>query len=291
MLLGAVEGGGTKFICAVGQGPDDIVDRARIETGEPYDTLKRVVEFFRPHRPTLIGVAMFGPLELRASSSELGCTLATPKPGWNGVPVSRRLATALGCDVRIDTDVNAAALAEARWGAAIGADPVAYVTVGTGIGGGAMVQGRPLHGLLHPEMGHVPVPRLAMADGTPDPYPCSCPFHRWCLEGVASGHALRERLGADPASASDGDPIWELTARYLAHGMASITMVLSPERLVLGGGVMARRGLIERVRVELRSVLGGYLPRPEVGDAIDRWLVPPALPVPGLAGAFALAGA
>lgn len=290
-LLGAIEGGGTKFLCAVGHGPDGWIDRIRIPTSDPDETLGRVVEFLRPHAPAAVGVGMFGPLELRPSVPESGSTLATPKPGWNGVPVRARLADALGCPVHLDLDVNAAALAEARWGAARGADPAVYVTVGTGIGGGAVVHGRPLHGLLHPEMGHVPVPRLALASGELDPMPCVCPFHAWCLEGVAAGWALRHRLGRDPSSAPVDDPIWDLTARYLAHGMAAITLVLSPERLVLGGGVMEHAGLRDRVREHLRTVLGGYVARPEIGDDMERWLVAPALTDPGLVGAFALAGA
>lgn len=290
-MVGAIEGGGTKFLCAVGHGPDDVVDRIRIHTSTPDETLARVVEFLRPHAPSAVGVGMFGPLELRRSDPRYGSTLATPKPHWNDVPVRARLAEALGCEVFLDLDVNAAALAEARWGAARGADPAVYVTVGTGIGGGAVVHGKPLHGLMHPEMGHVPVPRLPLANGELDPMPCACPFHAWCLEGVAAGGALRRRLGRDPASVPADDPVWDLTARYLAHGMAAVTMVLSPERLVLGGGVMEHAGLRDRVREHLRTVLGGYVARPELGDQMEGWLVAPALADPGLAGAFALAGA
>jgi fructokinase len=290
-MLGAVEGGGTKFLCAVGDGADAVVARTRIETTTPEETLGAVVAFLRTHRPSRVGVAMFGPLELRPASPGFGSTLRTPKAGWVDVAVRARLAEALGVEVAIDTDVNAAALAEARWGAATGADPVVYVTVGTGVGGGAVVHGRPLHGLMHPEMGHLPVPRLAWSDGTPDAYEGACPFHGRCLEGVASGAALRARLGGDPAQLSDDDPVWELTAAYLAHGLASVTLVLSPGRIVLGGGVMGRPGLHAKVRKHLRSVMAQYVPRPELGDAMDRWLVAPALTDPGLAGAFALAGA
>jgi fructokinase len=290
-MLAAVEGGGTKFLCAVGTGPHHVVDRIRIDTSTPDETLGRVVDFLRPHAPERIGVAMFGPLELRTTGPRRGATLITPKAGWSSVPVRERLAEALGADVAIDTDVNAAALAEARWGAAQGADPVVYVTVGTGVGGGAVVHGRPLHGLMHPEMGHVPVPRLALADGTPDPFPGACPFHGRCLEGVASGSALQARRGGEGGAHPDGDPVWDLTAAYLAHGLAAVTLILSPERLVLGGGVMAQPGLHGRVRHHLAAVLAGYVPRPEVGEDMDQWLLPPALPDPGLAGAFALAGA
>jgi fructokinase len=289
-VLAAVEGGGTKFLCAVGDGPDRVAHRTRIDTTTPDETLARVVDFLRPHRPTRLGVATFGPLELRASAAGYGSILTTPKPGWTGVPILARLEGALGVEVAIDTDVNAAALAEQRWGAAQGADPVVYVTVGTGVGGGAVVHGRPLHGLLHPEMGHVPVPRLDIG-GRPDPFEGACPFHGRCLEGVASGTALRARVGGDPERLSDDDPVWDLTARYLAHGLAAMALVLAPERLVLGGGVMARPGLHARVQEHLRSVLADYIPRREAGEAMDLWLVAPALPDPGLWGAFALAGA
>lgn len=291
VLLGAVEGGGSKFLCAVGEGPDRVVDRARIETTTPEATLDAVAAFFARHQPRALGVATFGPLELRPDAPGFGATLATPKPGWTGVPVRSRLADALGCPVHIDTDVNAAALAEARWGAAQGSDPVVYVTVGTGVGGGAVVGGRPLHGLMHPEMGHVPVPRLALPDGTPDPFEGACPFHGRCLEGLVSATALRARFGVDPAGVPDDDPRWVIWAGYLGLGLASIALVLSPERLVLGGGVMQRTGRHDRVRDRVRAALAGYVPRPELGEDIDRWLVPPALEDPGLWGAFALAGA
>jgi len=288
-LLGAVEGGGTKFVCAVGRGPDDIVEQVRFETRGPDETLGRAIEFLRPHAPSKIGVAMFGPLELSPDAGEgYGAMLGTPKPGWAGAPVRARLAAALGAPVAIDTDVNAAALGEQRWGAARGADPVVYVTVGTGVGGGVVVHGRPVHGLMHPELGHLPMPRLADASGAPDPFEGACPFHGRCLEGLASGTALAARLG-DPSATPASDPVWELVAGYVAHGLAAAVLLLSPERIVIGGGVMERQPhLLPRVRRRLREVLAGYVARPELDEGLDAYVVPPRFEHAGLAGAFAL---
>src|SRR5262245_12392588 len=201
-LYGAVEGGGTKFLCALATAPDPaaIVEQARFDTRDAETTLAEVAGFFRQRgRLAGLGVAAFGPVELDRASPTYGQILPTPKPGWAGAPILARLCAELGLDRRrgrIETDVNAAALGEQRWGAGQGADPLLYVTVGTGIGGGAIVEGRPLHGLLHPEMGHLPVPPARRPDGELDQTPGhGCPFHPRCWEAMASGIALAHRLG------------------------------------------------------------------------------------------------
>ncbi len=293
-LFGAVEGGGTKFVCAVGRGPDHILARARFETTTPEETLGRVADFLVQGPGsvglTAVGVACFGPLELDPHAAGFGSLLATPKPGWSGAPVAATLQGRLGVPVVIDTDVNGAALAEWRWGAARGCDPALYLTVGTGIGGGAVLNGRPLHGLLHPEMGHVPLPRLAWPDGRPDDFAGVCPFHGACFEGLASGPALQARAGVAPETLDPEHPMWELEAGYLAQALATFLLVLSPQRIVVGGGVLQQGHLLARLRRRLPQVLAGYIARAEVqGDAGGYVVAPHFGQDAGLMGAFALA--
>ncbi|MGH2350576.1 MAG: ROK family protein [Chloroflexota bacterium] len=293
-LYGAVEGGGTKFVCAVGRGPDGILARARFDTTTPEETLGRVGDFLAQAaggaRLAAVGVACFGPLELDERSPQFGAMLATPKAGWNGAPIVRPLRDRLGVPVAIDTDVNGAALAEWRWGAAQGCDPALYLTVGTGIGGGLVVAGRPLHGLLHPEMGHIPLPRLTWPDGRPDDFPGTCPFHGACFEGLASGPALQARLGVPAETLDPEHPIWELEAGYVALALATYVLVLSPQRLVVGGGVFQQRHLLARVHRRLPHVLAGYVKRAAVSEAVAGYVVAPHFGQDaGLRGAFVLA--
>lgn len=289
MALGAIEAGGTKVVCAVRDEDGHERARARVPTTTPEATVAEVARFFGPHRVRAVGLASFGPLELdRRAGQRYGALLATPKPGWSDFALRASLELALGAVVHVETDVNAAALAEHGLGAGRGADPLVYVTVGTGVGGGAVVRGVALHGLVHPEMGHVPMPRLALPDGTLDPFDGACPFHRRCLEGLVSGPAIAQRTGTHAHELGDDDPVWELVAGYLALGMATLTLVLSPERIVMGGGVMRRARLLERVRVALRRSLAGYVPRDVI--ATDDFLVAPALGEDaGLEGAFLIA--
>jgi fructokinase len=290
-LVGGLEAGGTKFVCAVGTGPDDIRAEARFATATPELTIRRAVEFFTEAAArtplAAIGIASFGPLDLDPRSATFGFITTTPKAGWQDVDLVTPLA-ALGTVVAIDTDVNAAALAEHRWGAARGAGSAVYVTVGSGIGGGAVIDGRPVHGLVHPEMGHVRLPH----DRARDPFPGTCPHHGDCWEGLASGPALAARWGQPAETLPDDHPAWELEAHYLALGLANVVLTLSPERVVLGGGVMARRRLYALVRQKLAGLVGGYLRTPMLAARIDDYMVPPALgDRAGVLGALALAGA
>jgi fructokinase len=272
-VVGGIEAGGTKWVCAVGTGPDDLRAATTFPTAGPAETLGRAAEFFEREGPVAaLGVGSFGPLDLAG-----GTIASTPKPGWSGADVAGELRRRLGVPVALDTDVNAAALGEHRWGAARGLDTFAYVTVGTGIGGGLMAGGKLLHGLAHPEVGHVRIPH----DLAADPFPGSCPFHGDCWEGLASGPALEARWGL-PAEELDDEAAWALEARYLALGLVAVIAVLSPRRIVLGGGVLRRAGLLELVRDEVAELLNGYVPAPE--------LVPPALGArAGVLGALALA--
>jgi fructokinase len=253
-VLGGIEAGGTKWVCAAGD------ELARFPTTTPEETLGRAIEFFAGRELEALGVGCFGPVDLAR-----GAIAATPKPGWQGVEVVAPLRAALGVPVAFDTDVNAAALAEHLHAEV---DDLLYVTVGTGIGGGAVVGGRLVHGLSHPELGHMRVPRLPG-----DTFAGSCPFHGDCLEGLASGSALQAR-SAD----ADG----ELEARYLALGLVNAIMALSPQRVVLGGGVMQTAGLLERVRGEVDRLVAGYVATPDI--------VPPSLgDRAGVLGAIELA--
>jgi fructokinase len=272
-VLGGIEAGGTTWVCAVGTGPDDLRAEATIPTTTPDETLARAAEFFEREGPVeALGVGCFGPADLAR-----GAITTTPKPGWAETEVAAPLRERLGVPVAFDTDVNAAALGEHRWGAAQGLDTFAYVTVGTGIGGGGMAGGKLLHGLGHPEMGHVGIPH----DLEADPFPGSCPFHGDCWEGLASAPALEARWRRPPEQLDD-EAAWALEARYLALGLVAVIAVLSPQRIVLGGGVLRREGLFDLVRHEVGDLLNGYVAEPE--------LVPPALGSrAGVLGALALA--
>ena len=289
-LVGGLEAGGTKVICAVGTGPGDVRAEARLPTTTPPHTLRRVAEFFTAQAArtplAALGVASFGPLDLDPCSPTFGCITTTPKPGWTGVDLLRPLRQALGVPVAIDTDVNGAALAEHRWGAGRGVDSLVYVTVGSGIGGGAIVHGRPVHGLVHPEMGHLRVPH----DRALDPFPGVCPHHGDCLEGLASGPALAARWGQPPDALPDDHPAWALEAHYLALGLANVVVVLSPHRIVIGGGVMARPQLYPLIRSTLVALLAGYVQTPALSEGIDDYVAAPALgDRAGALGALALA--
>ena len=276
-MLGGIEAGGTKFVCVVGTGPDDVKDEARFPTTSPGETLDHVVSFFARH-PGLeaLGVGSFGPLDLDPASPTYGHITATPKKGWANVDLRGLLGRALGVAVTLDTDVNAAVLGEHRWGAACGVDDALYLTVGTGIGGGALASGKPVHGLVHPEMGHVRIPR-----DPEDRFPGVCPFHGDCLEGLASGPAIERRWGRRGEELPLDHPAWETLARDLALGIAGVVCTLSPRLIIVGGGG-ARPPLLPRVRAHVERLLNGYVRGPEI--------VAPGLgPRSGVLGALVLA--
>ncbi len=286
-LYGGIEAGGTRWNCAVGDAQSTaLVAAVSFATTSPAETLARAAAFFADEGPiAALGVGCFGPLDPRPGSPTWGRVTTTPKPGWRGVDVAGPLGAALGVPVAFDTDVSAAALGELRWGAGRGLGTLVYMTVGTGIGGGVVTAGRPLCGLLHPEIGHMLVPH----DRDRDPYPGCCPFHGDCLEGLAAGPALRERWGAPGEQLSD-PAVWELEADYLALGLANVVLTVSPERIVLGGGVADAPGLRELVRARLPEVLAGYIDAAELRDGIEDYLVAPDLGKrSGVLGAIELA--
>ncbi|MGE0026081.1 MAG: ROK family protein [Thermoleophilia bacterium] len=289
-MLGGIEAGGTKFVCVVGASPDRIAREARFPTRDPAATIADAVAFFRDaaadgHVIDALGVASFGPVELRPGHPRHGWITTTPKPGWSGTDLVGPLRDALAVPVGFDTDVTGAALGEGRLGAARGLRTFVYVTVGTGIGGGAVVGGVPVHGLPHPEMGHVSVARLPG-----DEFPGICPFHGDCLEGMACGPAMAARWGrpAEELSGADLERAVATEAHYLAAGLRNVVYALAPERIVLGGGVAGLPGLLPALRGRLVDALAGYPGLPE--QAADDFVVPPGLgAAAGAAGALVLA--
>ena len=289
-LFGGIEAGGTKWICAVGTGPEDIRERARIETTTPEVTLRAVLEFFRQTQErhgglTALGIACFGPVDLRQDSPTWGFVTETPKPGWAGTDVAPFLSRELDLPVAFDTDVNGAALGELTWGAGRGLESLVYVTVGTGIGGGLIVGGEPVHGLVHPELGHVFLPRHP-----DDTFAGICPFHGDCLEGLASGPAIEKRWGRPAPELPEDHPAWDMEAFYLGTLAANLTLTVSPQRIIFGGGVNEAPGLLHRARQRLVAALASYVQSPALTDGAETFLVSPELgAAAGICGAFELA--
>jgi fructokinase len=273
MIYGGIEAGGTKWVCAIGTGPNDLQHLTTFPTTTPDETIARAADFFTSNGSVAaVGIGSFGPVDIQPGSPTWGHITTTPKPGWANTDIGSALERALDVPIAVDTDVNAAALGEHRWGAAVGLDTFCYVTVGTGIGGGGMANGRLLHGLLHPELGHMCVPH----DRERDPFEGICPYHGDCLEGLASGEAIRARWGK--AAEENADPrIWELEAEYLGLGLVNVIYTLSPERIVLGGGVMKQPQLLPLVRTRVRALLAGYVDAPQLEGTLDDYLVAPAL--------------
>jgi len=290
-LIGGIEAGGTKFVCILGSGPEDVRAEARFPTTTPEETIRQAVGFFRRQQAehgelAAIGIASFGPLDLDCNSPTYGYITSTPKPGWANTDFAGMIRRALSLPVGFDTDVNAAALGEWCWGAARGLDTFIYLTIGTGIGGGGMVNDRLLHGLLHPEMGHLCIPH----DWGADPFAGSCPFHGDCLEGLASGPAIESRWGQRGETLPSDHPAWELESHYLALGVVNWIYTLSPQKIILGGGVMQQAHLFPLLRREVQTLLKGYLQSPILLERIDDYIVPPALGKrAGVLGALALA--
>ncbi|HEX2052519.1 MAG TPA: ROK family protein [Actinomycetota bacterium] len=280
-FFGGVELGGTKVVCVAGSPPAAIVASDRFPTGPPAETLQRVVARLFEFQEVLggldaIGVASFGPVDLSPSSATYGCLLETPKPGWSGTPILRPLEEAFGVPVVLASDVEGAALSEGLSGAARGLESFVYITVGTGIGAGVVSQSRLLRGLLHPEFGHVAVPRRPGDD-----FPGVCPFHGACLEGMASGPAMAARWGmpAEQLTGPTREAALALEAQYLASGLRSLVYTLAPERIVIGGGVGLTEGLLPLVREALATELAGY-------PGID-WFTNPSFVAPAALGAMA----
>ena len=287
-VLGGVEAGGTKFVCGIGTGPDDL-QTASFPTSTPEITIAGVVDFFTGHasaKVRAIGVGAFGPVDLDSDSPTYGHITSTPKPGWENFDLAGSIRRALNVPVKLDTDVNAALLGEARWGAARGLHEAVYITVGTGIGGGILAHGQVIHGMVHPEIGHLHLPH----DRVRDPFEGICPYHGDCLEGLACGPAMQARWGQPALTLGPDHPAWELEAHYLALAAMNLTVTVSPLRILFGGGVMQQPQLFPLLRSEFARIMNGYIRRPRILDRLDQYLQPPALGGrAGVLGALVLA--
>jgi len=286
VIYGGIEAGGSKWVCATGTGPDDLEQTLTFATTDPEETIARAADFFSGNGAiAAIGIGSFGPIDIDRTSPTWGRITTTPKPGWAYTEVVAALRSALDLPIAFDTDVNAAALGEHRWGAAVGLETFCYITVGTGIGGGGIANGNLMHGLLHPEFGHMRIPH----DRNRDPFDGACPYHGNCFEGLASGDALRARWGRSAEEIAD-ESAWLLEAEYLALGLQNVICTISPQKIILGGGVMKEPALLPHVRSRVQALASGYFDAPELGAAIDEYIVPPALgDRAGVLGALELA--
>lgn len=289
-LYGGIEAGGTKFVCALGAGPDDVVAETTFPTTTPGETLDKAIRFFRERtagkKLLAIGVGSFGPVDPNPRSSTFGYITTTPKPGWANFNIVGELKDALNVPVAFDTDVNAAALGEGLWGAGRSRDPLVYITVGTGIGGGLLCGGVPVHGLLHPEFGHMYLPHDLMAD----PFPGACPFHGDCLEGLAAGPALQKRWGQRGEMLAPDHPAWKLEAHYLALALSNLIFTVAPQIIILGGGVTDQPGLLDMIRGETEELLKAYIRSPWLKPGLEDYIVRPGLGRrAGVLGSIALA--
>ncbi len=290
-LYGGIEAGGTKFICLVGRGPAEIEAEVRIPTTTPAETIECALKFFRPFtrrgRLAALGIGSFGPVDLNPHSETYGYITSTPKNGWAYTDLFGPIRQALEIPVAFDTDVNAAAFGEQYWAEENRSlDPFLYMTVGTGIGVGVLVNGQPVHGLIHPEVGHQFIPH----DRQADPFEGVCPYHGDCLEGLASGPAIARRWGQAPETLPAGHPAWDLEANYIALALANLVACYSPRRIVLGGGVFQHPGLCAAVRSRVQQRLNGYFRSKMILETIDRYIIPPTLcNHSGALGAIALA--
>lgn len=284
MRIGAIEAGGTKIVCGIGNEQGHIEKRISFPTESPDIVFNKIVDFFKNESIDALGVGTFGPIDVNRNSSTYGHITSTPKPGWNNVDVLGRLKAHFNVPIGFDTDVNGAALGEAKWGSAKGLKSCVYYTVGTGVGVGVYVEGNLVHGLLHPEAGHIPVKRHPE-----DSFEGFCPYHKDCLEGVAAGPAIERRYGVKGHELSSDHQAWKIEAYYLGQALISTILLLSPERIILGGGVMHQEQLFPLIREEVVRNLNGYVQHEMILQNIDQYIIPPGLgDNAGLSGAVAL---
>ncbi|MBP3569842.1 MAG: ROK family protein [Lachnospiraceae bacterium] len=271
MLLGALEAGGTKMVCAIGNETGTILDRITLPTETPAITIPRMIDYFKQFKLEALGIGTFGPADLNPASKTYGSITTTPKLAWANYNIRLAFADALQVPVGFDTDVNAAALGEASFGCMQDIDTGIYITIGTGVGVGVMVNRRLLHGMLHPEGGHILLSRHSS-----DTYKGSCLYHDNCLEGLAAGPSFEGRYGKKAMELKDFPEVWELEADYIAQALMNYILILSPERIVLGGGVMHQEQLFPLVRKRTAELLNGYIKTKQM-DNLDTYIVPPSL--------------
>lgn len=271
MKLGALEAGGTKMVCAIGNEQGEIFERISIPTETPEITVPKMIEYFKDKEIEALGIACFGPIDLNRNSETYGYITTTPKLPWVNYDIVGTFKKALGIPVGFDTDVNGSALGEATWGITKGLESSMYITIGTGVGAGVITNGKLLHGMLHPEAGHVLLTKHA-----DDRYEGRCPYHKNCLEGLAAGPAIEARWGKKGVELADKKEVWEMEAYYIGQALVGYILTLSPQRIVLGGGVMHQEHMMPLVREEVKRQLNGYLKTKELDD-MESYIVLPSL--------------
>lgn len=271
MRLGSLEAGGTKMVCAVGNEQGEIFEQISIPTQTPEITMPKIIEYFKEKQIEALGVACFGPIELDKNSPKYGFITSTPKVAWRDTPIVQILQEGLGCPVGFDTDVNGSVLGEATFGQAKGKKNIIYITIGTGIGAGIIVEGNLVHGMLHPEAGHV-----LMRPHQNDSFKGHCVYHQCCFEGMAAGPAIEARWGKKAVELADQLEVWDLEAYYIAQALCGYILTLSPEMIILGGGVMHQEQLFPMIREKVLEMLADYIQTEELAD-MDHYIVPASL--------------
>lgn len=287
LLYGGIEGGGTKFNCAVGDGPHNIVAEARFATATPVETIGQVCDFFAPYVSQLrgIGLGSFGPFDVDLASNTYGYITTTPKPNWSNTNILGMLREKINLPIKADMDVVVAGLGEAKWGASKNDNYSLYLTIGTGIGGGYIMDGKPLRGLFSLEMGHIRITHNRELD----PFRGACPYHGDCFEGLAAGPALEERFGQRGEALPDDHPFWDLETDYIAQALFNYILTLAPQRIIIGGGVMQKDFMFPAVRKKVQEYLNSYINHEIILEHMDEYIVPPMLGHrSGVLGAIAL---
>lgn len=284
MIIGGIEAGGTKFVCGIGNEKGEILERVSFPTETPKITLVKAVEFFKDKNIERLGIGSFGPIDVNPNSKTYGYITKTPKLAWTDCDIVGYLKKYFDIPIYFDTDVNGAALGESVWGAAKNLKNCLYLTIGTGIGGGILVNGELVHGMLHPEAGHILIKRHFE-----DKYSGKCPYHKDCFEGLASGPAIEERWGVKGYELPVDHKAWDLEAFYIAQALANYILILSPEKIILGGGVMKQSQLFPKIRENVKEFLKGYVQTSQILENINEYIVYPNLEDnAGLLGAVAL---
>lgn len=287
MWIGAIEAGGTKMVCGIGDENGNLVDREVFPTRTPEETIPSIISYFQAHTHKIeaLGIGCFGPLNLDKKSKDYGMITSTPKLSWQNYSIVRVFQEALHIPVALDTDVNVAALGEATWGVGVEDQVVLYITIGTGVGVGVCIEKQLLHGLVHPEAGH-----MLLSKRLDDKYDSACPFHKNCMEGLVSGPALKGRWGKSAEELYELDEVWEMEADYIAQALANYILVYSPNRIILGGGVMHQKALFPRIHEKVGAYLNGYIVHPMLEQHMEDYIVSPGLgDDAGIKGALKLA--
>lgn len=284
MIIGALEAGGTKMVCAIGNEKGEILDRISLPTLTPEETMPAMIEYFKDKNIQALGIGCFGPIDPDKQSPTFGYITTTPKLAWTNYNIVGEFKKALDVPVGFDTDVNGSCLGEATWGITKDVDSSIYITIGTGVGVGIMINRQLLHGMMHPEAGHI-----LLEKHPEDTYEGKCPFHPNCLEGLAAGPAIEGRWGKKAYELADNSKVWEMEAYYIAQGLVSYILTVSPQRIILGGGVMHQEQLFPLIRAEVKRLLNGYIKTKELED-MDTYIVPCSLnDNQGIMGALKLA--